>query len=349
MRRLLTILFSILALSTAIYGKRVQWNRFAGFNDFGNYYTELSLDNTAARDLTAIADLAVGDKNFSFVANILNRHSSPTKNYSYIINDKKQNIKSPDYGLVLIGSNNDSIILSLKSEVQNNAIEDKNVVSLSVLYATPQGREQQDRAITNIQNAEGSFSIRISRTNDKWVIECGESELSESAHLQLPGFDLQSMGFYTSPGGAITVNQASLHYADDYVAPICRYADEEALFNALDRSIGALSGVWTYADREMEESLLRMGGNYQLAIVDSDDGYEVIYLEGARTHGESWSPGMVKAYLHQTDMPGVYNVEWIDAEFNTLNNELLGQIDSDGYLVITFPYQSSKMRFMRIK
>jgi len=41
-----------------------------------------------------------------------------------------------------------------KNELQNNVIEDKNVVSLSVLYATPQGREQQDRVITNIQNAE---------------------------------------------------------------------------------------------------------------------------------------------------------------------------------------------------
>jgi len=67
MRRLLTILFSILALSTAIYGKRVQWNRFAGFKDFGNYYTDLSLDNTSARDLTAITDVAVGNKNFSLL------------------------------------------------------------------------------------------------------------------------------------------------------------------------------------------------------------------------------------------------------------------------------------------
>lgn len=348
MERLISLLILSLTLTYGTCGKRLQWNKISGFNDFGNYYTCLKIDNNKGIDSTATVSVAVGDMNFSFVANITNHHASATKKYSYTRNNKKFHIYSPEYGIMLIGNDNDTILISLSNIIKSHVIENLTVLKINAITATNQERQIIESGVYDIQYPERSFSIRISRTDGNWLVEAGSGDMTEVIRPVIAPIYLKKIGFYCAPGGAIDINQATLHFEDKTNSQMI-YTDESEIYQALSMSKGPLSGIWTYADREMDESLLRMGGNYKIAIVDNDDGYNIIYLEGARIKSNLWHPGMLKAILKQTNIPGVFNTEWIDAEFNILNNELPAQIDNEGYLSISFPYQNSKVRFIRIK
>lgn len=126
---------------------------------------------------------------------------------------------------------------------------------------------------------------------------------------------------------------------------------EEELFQLkqrLDDSEDPLEGIWVIFDRTLDESLLRLGGDYKLAIVKNHDRYDIIYLEGARVNGNIWKPGMIKGHLLPTPFSGLYNLRWKDSEGKVLSNSITAQSGEGNTLLLQFPYHSSTIRLRRI-
>lgn len=125
------------------------------------------------------------------------------------------------------------------------------------------------------------------------------------------------------------------------------WSDSDLLADYLSRSEDILEGYWHPLDMALEERLLRLGGDYRFALVRSEDGYDLIYLEGARTAASRWRPGMVKAELRPSGTMGVWRTVWYDAEGLPLSRNVTAFPDSPSTLTLQFPYQNSTLRISR--
>lgn len=167
--------------------------------------------------------------------------------------------------------------------------------------------------------------------------------LSES----LPkGFKADSIGFYLCPGSKMELDELRLT-TSRVESTFSPWSDMELLEQYLAASVDPMEGYLATMDRSLDETLLRLGGDYRYAMVRSDNGYDLIYLLGAKINSDNWHSGMIKARLRPSGITGVWNVEWIDAMHQPLSNELKAQKDKDGVLTIQFPYHNSHIRLFR--
>ena len=50
----------------------------------------------------------------------------------------------------------------------------------------------------------------------------------------------------------------------------------------------------------MEDTWLKMGGRYTIALVETSTGYDVIYIDGAQVKKSQWHLGMKKGEMTKT-------------------------------------------------
>lgn len=114
------------------------------------------------------------------------------------------------------------------------------------------------------------------------------------------------------------------------------------LETGMDSAEVAAGRLWRYLDRDGDSRLAVVGGQYSLSQV----GYDLIYIEGAKTNPGNWKPGMVKGRLIPTGFDGYYKLQWFDATGRELSGENYAEVDSDlGTLKLTFPQLKTSVRF----
>lgn len=111
----------------------------------------------------------------------------------------------------------------------------------------------------------------------------------------------------------------------------------------------APQGVWKYLDRDTDSRMALAGGRYTLAIVkqEDSDGYDIIYLDGAETHADSWQPGMKKGELKPTIFSGHYDLIWYDAAMEPITLDAHASIEQGAILTLSFPLLKSTLRFSK--
>lgn len=201
----------------------------------------------------------------------------------------------------------------------------------------------------NLSYRFNHFSIR--RNGEEWTLRGGSHNAGEILRFTLPS-PVCADSLYLEACGKKPLTLRQLDCSADrslaFDASLSPWSDTALLEEYLANSEDPMEGYWYLLDRTLEESLLKLGGDYRLACVRSEDGYDLIYLEGARVMGRKWIPGMVKARLRSSGIDGVWNVGWTDATGMPMTHELKAQMDSPSTLTIYFPYQSSSLRFQQI-
>lgn len=117
-----------------------------------------------------------------------------------------------------------------------------------------------------------------------------------------------------------------------------------------------IEGYWTYFDRANDPAYARPGGQYTLAVVRNDTAaddtnatYDILYISGAVTLGDSWHPMMLKGALKTTIFQGQYDLEWIDSTFNRISSDIHASLDSNNALLtLSFPLLKTTLRFSRV-
>jgi hypothetical protein len=110
---------------------------------------------------------------------------------------------------------------------------------------------------------------------------------------------------------------------------------------------GSLEGQWVYLDRDTDTDKALPGGEYRLAIVRSGSGYDILYMEGARTCASEWKCGMLKGRLMPTAFDGHFLLEWYDAEGYPAGRENYATLENPSLLSMSFPLLDSMLRFSR--
>lgn len=153
-----------------------------------------------------------------------------------------------------------------------------------------------------------------------------------------------SIGFFLKPGASLAFDELRLSATKFTSTEQNPWTDAELLDEYLSNTQDNMEGYLRILDRSLEETLLKLGGDYKFAMVRTDDGYDLVYVSGAKTNADHWQTGMTKAHFSPSGISGIWNVEWIDAMHQPLSHELKAQTDQNGTITIQFPYQDSQLR-----
>lgn len=166
--------------------------------------------------------------------------------------------------------------------------------------------------------------------------------------LRVPFTDIRAIGFTAGTGTPLTVTRATLSTPDpvendSHIAP-------RQIEDLLARTTDPYAGYWTILDYTLEDTMLRPGGDYLLALIPAaDGGYDIHYLEGAYVAPARWAPGTHKGHLTPTRLPGLYRAAWTDAEGHDLDATATLQFTGTDMATLTVPHLRSTLRLHRLR
>lgn len=339
------------------------WNERRGFSSFSPAWdryaaeSQSTLLNNTDEDISLLTEVG-GDCELQF--RVRNLRSTPGKRYSYTASDGKERKTSlPPWGIALRGNDGEDLLFRIEAtETAGDMISSEAALKVTLLV---DGENVQERIFTDASNNIGKKVKRNASGPDptgslnffKVKVESGTMKLYGGLHAPallmeyaLPsGFITDSVGFTLHPGASLSLSDIKLSTIE--VLPDANeltWNDAETLKNHLDFSKDPMEGYWQVIDRSLEETLLKMGGDYRFALVKNRDGYLLLYLSGATVNSDEWIPGMTKATFTPSGIKGIWDVTWYDAMHSPLSNEIRAQRDENGTLTIQFPYHSSQLR-----
>lgn len=238
---------------------------------------------------------------------------------------------------------NDKLILSLKT----------NEASFSIpLECTPSAFRAGSDAVFSLRTDPTSEPPSISIYGGRemqplW--QSGNEQPEVAKFLSYPSPPLTHFGIHAPLDSRLTVKRLSILTSSNDIDTLNLLSTEDikAAVSASDAS--PYAGYWTLLDYDLDDAYLRPGGDYLLAFVPTDNnGYDIIYLEGATIKPDSWRSGRKKGTLYPTRLSGLYRVSWNDAEGLPLDKTATLQFNGTDMLTLTFPSLRSSLRFHRV-
>lgn len=247
-----------------------------------------------------------------------------------------------DWRLRIIGINNDTVTLSIKGAEIADAFSSQaglriKAIHLNTFYDTA--------VLSAVSVAGGSNAWNLTHSGNTLTISGGNNNYEPRLTIPLSQDFIPVHIIFDSEGtkGALIT--------DILLQPLsqpqpCAH-DITELQQYLQYPAQRREGYWQVLDGELDEALLRLGGDYRLALIADGNDFDIVYIEGTRINPTFWQPGMIKGRLHSTPFDGIYDMTWYDAEGQSMHNGLKAQFESDATLNLHFPYQGSRLRLQR--
>lgn len=204
---------------------------------------------------------------------------------------------------------------------------------------------------TSLPNKEGralcNLRIEIRYKDGMFIAKVGNSP-DKDVRINSPMQGIEKLLISADSNTGVILKRMSLGIEKDESTYMTEWEDIDKLNQRFERTTDKLEGIWRVYDSVMEEDLLRLGGEYRLAIVKDGNDYKLIYLDGGKINSDRWKRGMLKGVLKSTDFNSVFDTEWIDAEFKPMKHNIKAQVeDMSSLITMTFPYQNSKIRLRK--
>lgn len=347
----------------------VCWNIKRGFASFSENWPSGpdglrgTVENGDPQPLELFRTLVGDNGDFEFRFRVRNHHCNPSKRYKY--RDEKggwNSTRLPSWSLILKNDRDEQFSFHFKSsETETDGISSQPCLELAAKQPDGSTSIFQFKSKGLAENLlDGSIGPDPtgSRNYFRLRVKDGEIKLYGGLHApellysgEMPStFEATALGFRLEPGSKLEFNDMRLSTKNRQRLPFSSpWDDERLLEDYLNQSRDNAEGYWQILDRSLEETMLRIGGDYRFALVRAGDGYDLIYLSGARVNGERWKPGMVKCHLSSSGIEGVWNVEWIDSMFGSIANDIKAQFENGSTLLIQFPYHDSHVRLQKTR
>jgi hypothetical protein len=206
---------------------------------------------------------------------------------------------------------------------------------------------------------EGYNYLGVSVDDDDITVKIGKENLKDvlTHHLSTTekesaiGIPTVKVGYFVGPGAMISIERTVLSFNDDK-QPQATNLETHWTHEALDRhfaeSKNPYEGYWIYLDRDMEDQWLKLGGRYTIALVETDNGYDVIYVDGAQVKKSLWHLGMKKGEMTKTIFTDNFTAIWHDATQETIDQDVYATFESGVILCFKFPVYKSQIRFSKV-
>jgi len=363
----------LMALSALLADGRTYYNQLS--NNFGGLYPfpEMRMagryktiednllieENATMATAITLDTMNITSRSYNYVMRFANLNNKQGKTYS--IKDSKTGSKttltSTSWGLVFNydeQGNYYAVVLECDNSTPYDDITDKRTMKVMLVDHTngqtsvvaqttlDKGVSLEDGMNTlSIDIDEHRVKVAIGRVDHLWVV-------LETSSLRHPA-EAVAVGYLVGPGARVAIECAALTiYNDNQVADLQTEWTREALDEYFAQSADPVEGYWQYLDRDMDDEWLRLGGRYTLATVQSDYGYDIIYIDGAQVKKSLWRPGMLKGRITKTIFTGNYNLYWIDATMEPIDDEAYATVENGVILTLNFPTYKSQVRLSKI-
>lgn len=344
--------FAVVGFVTAVSGlanasvRAEYFNSTRGFGPAGPPGAPLTISNSGADTLECRLPVSARFAT-DFTFRLTNRHNAPAKSYPYTGKDgKRHKVRHPGWSLFLIDCNGDRLDFNVMTT--DSPTDEMTPPEVVVTTVTPAGNGDPVRKNSGLDCfcGENQFRFKVAERARFYGGNRTQHLLSETMR-----FIPVMAGISVAPGGCVEIDHITGSLSPVAVTATAeerQWSDtallRERLLNPVDRN----EGLWEVYDRQLEESMLRSGGDYRLAMLRDGKDYELIYVDGADKNPEIWRPGMVKARLVATPFDDVYDVVWLDAGMNPVPGDIKAQFIPPSLLSVSFASRSSALRLKRI-
>lgn len=356
--RLLTIIILILSRLQALpmspspstVGKSLNWNRGRGYNPF-RYATPdgITICNRSDSIVYDCIPLNRPTSELSITFRASNRAFHPSKKATYTSTDRrKHTAKNPAWSFMLISTDNDTLSITVRAIEQSDQISSSSGLCVEAVFFDKAVKITTCPPSKKFDCYTGTNFWHLSIKNKTITLSGGNRDENMVFECPYKSKDCSSFGFAAYPGADITLTDISFFdLTPQSYEPHPNWSDTAMIEERINASDDPLEGYWMVFDRTLDESLLRLGGDYRLAIVKDNGRYLLIYLSGAKINPTFWKTGMVKAILNPDPYPDTYSVMWYDSEGMPLNKDIKAQRGEGDTLLLQFPYQSSTLRLRK--
>ena len=284
----------------------------------------------------------------------LNNKQGKTKSIKNPMTGDKTTITSPQWGMVFNMDeygNYCAVVLSCDNSVPYNDITDQRSMQVSLIQCA--GSNVTQLASTTLKKGvslEDDLNTLCVDVDEREVrVSIGKEDLKQvlEATINRP-FGAVQAGYLVGPGSRVAIERAVLTIENEKQVTATTLWTPDALDEYLSASSDPIEGYWKYLDRDLEEKWLRLGGRYTLAVVRADDGYDLIYIDGAQVKKSMWQPGMKKGHITKTLFTGNYDLTWIDATMEPIDEDAYATIENGIILTLNFPIFKSQMRLAKV-
>jgi threonine/homoserine/homoserine lactone efflux protein len=363
----LMLLFAFVGIASAVMAMTsakasahvVRESPMQEFKILFNDSSTLTLNNIGEDFSYTLIPRAILSDDFEWVANVSDNHFSLKYKYIYYdVSGQYHLISSPGWGMVAGDPDAGAFVMAFlrREEVKTSKYMDETSTRfvLEVRWRDDASSESSDTLVVKdgeFRSQPSTVSLALTRKDGVWTVSAGASSLVKLWSGTPMLNEISKIGFALPPAAEITVNRTSLHHYATANLQTRWCGDIDALLAHLRRSSDYVEGVYAQLDYDMDESLLRLGGNYRVAVVADDSAektYSIIYLDGARVKNSKWIPGMMKGVLTPLSTPGVFSLRWFDADMVPLEKDLSATMVDRNTLSLLFPYQNSTLRLQKV-
>ncbi len=284
----------------------------------------------------------------------LNNKQGKTKSIKNPMTGGKSQITAPQWGLVFNRDeegNYCAVVLSCDNSAPYDDITDQRTMQVSLIQR--KDGETTQLATTELKKGvslEDDMNILCVDVDERGVsVSIGKDELKQvlEANVMRPIGPVQ-VGYLVGAGSRVALERAVLTIDNEKQVTTTTRWTREALDEYFTASIDPVEGYWKYLDRDMQDEWLRLGGRYTLAVVRADDGYDLIYIDGAQVKKSLWQPGMLKGHIVKTIFSGNYDATWIDSTLEPIDKDVQATIENGVILTLNFPVFKSQVRFSKV-
>lgn len=338
---IIILLFALVGIVTGTVNianaETIHWNQGRGYLPFDNATPQgVLLDNKTDTIISDFYPLPNLSDSLSLTFRSKNIQGLPDNKVRLL------SVARPSWGFCITGLN-DTLTVSIKGGEKTDGVESDPCLEVSVRSLADKS-EKRVTLSEGFNPFDGDNLWQLDVEDGNLILAGGDRGfipiLEHEAPTPISGF-----GFYSTPGDKVLISDITLDFSRKNRGKKIILSD---LRNQLNESDDPLEGYWMVFDRELEESLLKLGGNYKLACKKENNHYKMVYLDGATVNAENWRPGDAKAILNPTPFPGIYDVVWIDSMKAPLSHEVRAQQGEGNTLLIQFPYHSSKLRLRKL-
>lgn len=285
----------------------------------------------------------------------LNNKQGKTKSIKNPMTGDKSTITNSQWGLIFNDDdqgNYCAVVLSCENSTLYDDITDERTMLVTLVQVKDGKKTEAASTVVkkgvSLEDDLNNLCVDVDEHNV--IVSVGKDELTRVIEVPItrPTGTVR-VGYLTGPGARVAIERAVLTIENDQQVVATTTAwTSETLDAYFEQSADPVEGYWTYLDRDMEEQWLRLGGRYTLAVVRADDGYDIIYIDGAKVKKSMWQPGMKKGHISRTLFTGNYNLNWIDATMEPIDNDAYATVENGVILTLNFPEYKSQVRFAKV-
>lgn len=326
--------------------------RYKGIN--GDFLIE---ENATMATAVTFDTMRIVSTNYRYQLRLanLNNKQGKTMSIKNPMAGGKSTITHPEWGLVFNYTGRgyySAVILSCDNSTPWNDVTDERTMTVSLVECN--GINRTVVASTTVKKGvsleDDLNNLCVDVDQNSVRVSIGKDELTPVLESQLQRPDGAVMtGYLIGPGARVAVERAVLTIENEHqVVATTTSWTRETLDEYFASSIDPIEGYWSYLDRDMEEEWLRMGGRYTLAVVRADDGYDLIYIDGAQVKKSQWQPGMKKGHISRTQFTGNYDLTWIDATMEPIGGDSYATVENGVIMTLNFPEYKSQVRLAKV-